>query len=92
MSLRVDEAEKLSPPLSLRQTQEAPYFNLKCTTHFFFSVLQSPPLGHAQIECRTGQTEFEFVVHQVAHHWQKTALKVVKYSEYFLTLSSLPLR
>ena len=46
MSLRVEEAERVSLPLSLMQTQEAPILSLIALIFFFFfflSVLQSPP-------------------------------------------------
>lgn len=60
MSLRVNEAERVSLPLSLMQTQEAPILSLIALLFFFFfSVyynLLHPQWGHAQAECRPGQT------------------------------------
>lgn len=57
MSLKVDEAERVSLPLSLTQTQEAPILSLIALIFFFFLVyynLPHPQGGHAQTGCGTG--------------------------------------
>ena len=40
MSLKVDEAERVSLPLSLTQTQEAPILSLIALIFFFFLSVQ----------------------------------------------------
>ena len=55
MSLRVEEAERVSLPLSLMQTQEAPILSLIALIFFFFfsSVyynLPHPQRAHAKLD------------------------------------------
>lgn len=79
MSLRVNEAERVSLPLSLMQTQEAPILSLIALLFFFFSVYYNLPHPSGVMhKLNVGQDRLDFVEHQVANHWQRTAFKAVK--------------